>query len=103
MRWKRRDGRLESCAVIGLLAAVAAILRRKHKLLLRWVEIARRPSVVAALLEHEQSLRGKLCSLLRRVEFRPILVLLLTAVFGHVKASGRVEDETLAISDACGE
>src|SRR4029078_7616230 len=102
MRWKRRDGRLESCAVIGLLAAIAAIFRRKHKLLLRWVEIARRPSVVAALLEHQHALCGKLCTLLRRVEFRPILVQLITAVFGDVQAPCGVKVETLTVSDACG-
>src|SRR5262249_9245150 len=34
VRWKRRDGRIEFCAVIGFLAAVAAIFRRQHELLL---------------------------------------------------------------------
>ena len=103
MRRKRRDGRLELCAVIGLFAAVAAIFRRKHKLLLRWVEIASRPPVVAALLEHQHALRGKLCTLPRRVEFRPILVQLITAVFGDVKAACGVEVKTLAVANAGGE
>ena len=40
--------------------------------------------------------------MLRRVEFRPILVQLITAVFGDVKAALSVEVETLAVSDACG-
>src|SRR6476620_154919 len=100
MRWKRRDRRLELCAVIGLLAAVAAIFRRKHKLLLRWVEIASRPSVVAALLEHQHTFRGKLCTLLRGIEIGPILVQLIAAVFGDVQAPCGVKVKTLAVADA---
>src|SRR6478672_11284504 len=103
VRWKRRDGRLEFCAVIGLLAAIAAIFRRQHKLLLGGVEITFRPAVVAALLEDQHALCGKLKTLLRRIELGPILVQLIAAVLGDVKVACRVEVETLAVADAGGE
>src|SRR6478672_12930425 len=102
VRGKRRDGRLEFCAVISLFAAIAAIFWRQHKLLLGGVEITFRPAVVAAVFQHQHALRGKLRTLLRRVEFRPILVQLITAVFGDIKAPCGVKVKTFAVAYASG-
>ena len=99
---KRRDWRLEFFAVADLLAAVAAILRRQHTLLLRGVEIAGRPSVIGALFQDHDLFGGKLEALFRRIELGPILMQLVAAMLGDEKASRSVEVETLAVPDAGG-
>src|ERR1700720_3431301 len=85
------------------LAAVTAIFRSQHKLLLDPVEIALRPAVVGALLQSQQLFGGEIGALLRPVEFRPILRQLIPAMLGYINSTGGVECEALAIADPSGE
>ena len=91
MSGKCSDWRIEFVAIADLLAAVASILRRKNTLLLPVVVITGRPSVVSALLQDDDLLRGKVEALIRCIEFWPILMELVAAVLGHVKASRSVK------------
>ncbi len=70
---KPRNGTALVLTDPGGLATIAAVFRGKDQLLLVAVEIALRPSVVAALLKLQQFFRGLVGSLLRPVQLWPVL------------------------------
>src|SRR5580692_4354749 len=100
---KKRDRSSLPRARPDRLAAVTAIFRSQHELLLDPVEIAIRPAVVRALLQSQQLFGGEIGALLRPVEFRPILRQLIPAMLGYINSTGGVECEALAIADPGGE
>src|SRR3982751_411983 len=84
---------------VAQLLAIAAVLRRLHQLPLDVVVVAIRPSVIAALVDLQQLLGGKILSLLRRVEFGPILEELIAAVLGRVQLAAPVERDPDGVAD----
>ncbi len=82
------------------LGSVASILGRQHIFLLRSVEVALGPAVVAALFDLHHDLGREFSALLRRVEVRPVLRELIPAVLRREQSSGTVEREPFAIADA---
>src|SRR5450432_2272280 len=90
-------------AVTDRLPAIAVVLGREHQLLLRGVEVALRPPVVAALHDLEQLLRRKIGALLRRVEPRPVVAELVAAVLRGVELPRGVERDADGVANARGE
>ena len=102
MAGEERDRRAFIRADADLLA-IAAIFGRQHKPLLIAVEIALRPSIVAAALKQHHFFGGKVLALFGGVEFRPVFVELVAAVLGHEKTARGVEREAFAIAYPCRE
>src|SRR3954467_12828700 len=65
---------------IARLLAIAAVLGRLPQLPLHIVVVAVRPPVIAALVDLQQLLGGEVLSLVRRIEFGPILEQLIATV-----------------------
>src|SRR5882757_57706 len=102
MAGKSRDGALALSAEADGLAAVSAIFRREHELLLILIVVAFRPTVVGARRELDELLRRQVRALLGGVEARPVLVELVSAVLRGKQAAGRVEGEAFAVAQARG-
>jgi hypothetical protein len=97
MRRERRDRRLLLRTQPDDLAAVSAILRRQHQLLLWSIEVAFRLAVVGALDDAQQLFRRKIWTFLRAIELRPVLRNLVAPVHGHLERAGRVERKAFAV------
>src|SRR5712664_2470850 len=82
------------------LASVAPVFRREHELPLLAVVVAIRPSVVTALLDLEQLLRGKILSLFWSVQLRPVVIQLVAPVLRGIKLSARIERDSPGVTDA---
>jgi hypothetical protein len=80
---KRGDRSLFAVANAGRLAAVAAIFRRQHELVLVLVEVAFRPAKIGALMQLDHFLGRRVGALLDRVELRPVLRQLVTSELSH--------------------
>ncbi len=80
------DGSLFLSANPDRLAAVAAIFRREHQLLLDIVEIALRPAKIVALLDLQELLGRQVRALILVVELWPVLVELVAALLCRVEA-----------------
>src|SRR5664279_4275193 len=89
-------------AIADRLAAIAAVLGREHQLLLRGVEVALWPPVVAALHDPEQLLRRKIRALLWRVEPRPVVAELVAPVLRGVELPRCVERDADGVANARG-
>ncbi len=92
-----------SRADADLLAAVAAIFRREHELVLLAVEVTIRPSEIGALFELDQFFRRQFGALSMGVELAPVFGQLVAAMLGGEEAAGPVEGKPLAIAQAGGE
>src|ERR1700733_1494622 len=81
--WEGGDRRLPLRADPDRLAAIAAVFRRKHQLILFLVIIALGPAIVGAGDELNQFLGRQIRALRRRIEARPILKELIATVLGR--------------------
>ena len=82
------------------LAAVAAIFWRQDQLFLLLVVVAFRPSVITALLQLDNLLRGQFGALFDRVELGPVLRELIAAMLRDIEPPRLVEPKSLAITYA---
>jgi hypothetical protein len=96
--WEGGDRRLSLRADADRLAAIAAIFRREHQLVLFLVVIALRPAIVGAGDELHQFLSRQVRALRRRVEARLVLKELIPTVLGREQAAAIIEGEALTIT-----
>src|SRR3954462_1182506 len=85
---------------ITQLLAVASELGRLHQLRLAVVEVAIRPTVVAALIDLEQLLRGQVLTLVRGVKLGPVVGQLIAAVLGRIKLAAAIEGDANGVADS---
>src|SRR5579871_3950409 len=85
------------------LAAITAVLGGKDQLLLIAIEIALRPTVIGAVLKLQQFFSGLICSLLRPIQFRPVLRELIPAMLHDIQPARLIECEPLTVADPGGE
>src|SRR5690348_5491992 len=82
------------------LAAIAAVLRREHELLLLIVEVALGPAEVVALVDLEQLLGGEVLALLSGVELGPVVPQLISSMLGRPQVPIRPDSDADSVADA---
>src|SRR5689334_3564948 len=99
MRWEECDWSNLGSA-ISLRFSIAAVFGSKHQLFLRVVEVTHRPAVVAALLNFQKLLCRQILSLLRRIQFRPVLGELIASMLCRIERAVGCECESIGVSDS---